>query len=59
MFCVPIVVTIDGSTKNLDLLVDDDWLGRRENRVLFTVVGIPWVTPEQEGAPPGTAALSE
>ena len=52
-------LTINGSTDNLDLLVEDDWLGRGENRVLFEVVGAPWDTPAEEGAPPGTAALSQ
>ena len=59
VFCIPIVVTINGSTDNLDLLENDDWLGREENRVLFTVTGTPWETPEKEGAPPGAPALSQ
>ena len=37
MFAVPIVVTINYSTKNLELLDTDDFLGNPENRLLVTL----------------------
>ena len=34
LFAVPIVVTVNGSTKNLDYLNSHDWLGKPANRVV-------------------------
>ena len=34
LFAVPIVVTVNGSTKNLGYLDNHDWLGKQANRVV-------------------------
>ena len=36
LFAIPIVATINDSTKNRNLLTEDDWLGNVGNRVLVT-----------------------
>ena len=35
-FCIPIIVTVNNSTANLQRLVTDDWLGNSRNRVVVT-----------------------
>jgi hypothetical protein len=42
LFAMPIVATINNSTKNLHLLRTDDWLGHPENRVIVTFTGPAW-----------------
>ena len=34
LFCIPVVVTVNNSTKNFDALETHDWLGHPQNRVL-------------------------
>ena len=36
LFCTPIIVTINNSTVNRQLLTTDDWLGNSRNRVVIT-----------------------
>ena len=41
LFAIPMVVTVNYTTKNLDLLDTDDWLGNAGNRVV-----VKWPPPE-------------
>ena len=34
LFCIPVAVTVNNSTKNFDALETHDWLGHPQNRVL-------------------------
>ena len=36
LFCIPIMVTVNNSTANLQLMATDDWLGNTRNRVVVT-----------------------
>ena len=40
LFGIPVVATINKSTKNLHLLHTDDWLGKEENRVVVNFPGV-------------------
>ena len=40
LFRIPVVVTINGSTRNQQFLIEHDWLRRAENCVL-----LDWVKP--------------
>ena len=59
MFCIPIAVTTNGSTRGQELLKEDDWLGLPENRVVFTITGTVWETPAEGGAAEAKGALSQ
>lgn len=50
MFQLPIVVTINKSTKNLDYLDSHDFLGHADNRVVLRLTRKPW---DEEGAGAG------
>ena len=39
LFAVPIVVTVNNSTKNLDYFDSHDWLGKPANRVVINYDG--------------------
>ena len=50
LFAIPVVATINYSTKNRELLNTHDWLGNAGNRVL--VERASFVQPEQEQSGP-------
>ena len=42
LYCVPVVATINHSTRSREYLESHDFLGKADNRVLLTLTEAPW-----------------
>ena len=50
-FCLPIAVTVNNTTKNLQLLRSHDFLADRDNVKVLSFAGRPGETPPAETLP--------